>query len=268
VTTLVASDYRGALDFLRVLHDADEPPHDGASVSRPSSRPIPVPAHVLAALRRLIPSAIATYHAWDPVDGYRWELDGVSNSDVDPIWARYVDVMDQDPLPAGGRNAAGGRVAEAGRAIRFSDVLTLRELRRLDLHSEMCRPFGIDHVMKLFLAVGDTGASIVLESQRRPFSERDRELLDVLGPHLSLARRRWHALARPYPSSALGALSVRERDVLRLVAAGMTNREVGLALFIATGTVRKHLDNIYAKLDVRSRAQAVMVAAESLGEPG
>ena len=43
-------------------------------------------------------------------------------------------------------------------------------------------------------------------------------------------------------------------------------REVGLALFIATGTVRKHLDNIYAKLGVRSRAQAVMVAAESLRE--
>ncbi len=53
-----------------------------------------------------------------------------------------------------------------------------------------------------------------------------------------------------------------------LVAAGMTNHEVSLALFIATGTVRKHLDNIYAKLGARSRAQAVMMAAESLGEPG
>ena len=48
--------------------------------------------------------------------------------------------------------------------------------------------------------------------------------------------------------------------MLDLVAAGWTNREIGAMLFIATGTVRKHLDNTYAKLGVRSRAQAVAVA--------
>jgi len=42
----------------------------------------------------------------------------------------------------------------------------------------------------------------------------------------------------------------------------MTKREIAACLFIAHGTVRKHLDNIYAKLGVRSRAQAVAVTAE------
>ena len=244
MTALVAADYRGALDFLRVLHGAD-----GAG---------PFPAHVLAALRRLIPSAIGTYHEWDPAEGYRWTLDGAADADVRPVWSRYPDVMAQDPFPGGGPRAVGMPVAKVGEAFRFSDVLTLSQFKRLDLHAEICRPLGIDHVMKVFLAVGESGASFVLDSQRRPFSERDRELLEALAPHLTLARRR--GLARLGSSAAFEGLSPRERDVLRLVADGMTNREIGVALFIATGTVRKHLENIYAKLGVRSRAQAIAVA--------
>ena len=58
-------------------------------------------------------------------------------------------------------------------------------------------------------------------------------------------------------SSASALLRPREREILHLVASGMTNREIASVLFIAPGTVRKHLDNTYAKLGVRSRAQAV-----------
>ncbi|GHF20001.1 MULTISPECIES: response regulator transcription factor [Streptomyces] len=52
-------------------------------------------------------------------------------------------------------------------------------------------------------------------------------------------------------------LSRREVEVLRLVAKGLTNSEVGGTLFIAEGTVKRHLTNIYTKLGVRSRIQAV-----------
>jgi DNA-binding CsgD family transcriptional regulator len=149
-------------------------------------------------------------------------------------------------------------------ACRFSDVLSLRQFRRLDLHVEICRPLAIDHVMKLFFAVGDTGAGyLVLNSQRRQFSDRDRAVLDLLAPHLALIRQRSLSLAGPSLGSLAAdtRLSPREREILRLVASGMTNREIAACLFIAPGTVRKHLDNIYAKLGVRSRAQAVAVAA-------
>jgi len=53
------------------------------------------------------------------------------------------------------------------------------------------------------------------------------------------------------------ALSARELEVLRLVAAGSTNREAARALFISEATVKTHLLHIYAKLDVRDRASAV-----------
>jgi ATP/maltotriose-dependent transcriptional regulator MalT len=52
-------------------------------------------------------------------------------------------------------------------------------------------------------------------------------------------------------------LSQRELEVLRLVAAGHTNREAATRLFITEATVKTHLLNIYAKLDVNDRAAAV-----------
>lgn len=56
------------------------------------------------------------------------------------------------------------------------------------------------------------------------------------------------------------ALSSRELDVLRLVAAGETNREAARALFISEATIKTHLLHIYAKLEVRDRASAVAAA--------
>jgi DNA-binding CsgD family transcriptional regulator len=52
-------------------------------------------------------------------------------------------------------------------------------------------------------------------------------------------------------------LTAREREVLRLVADGRTNREVARSLWISPLTVRRHLENTFEKLGVRSRAAAV-----------
>jgi LuxR family maltose regulon positive regulatory protein len=57
-------------------------------------------------------------------------------------------------------------------------------------------------------------------------------------------------------------LSDRELEVLRLVADGLTNREIADRLIIGVGTVKTHLHNIYGKLEVRGRTQAVSHARE------
>lgn len=56
-------------------------------------------------------------------------------------------------------------------------------------------------------------------------------------------------------------LSVREKEILRLVASGYTSNEVGARLLISSMTVNTHLRNIYRKLQVRTRAQAVRFAS-------
>jgi DNA-binding NarL/FixJ family response regulator len=62
---------------------------------------------------------------------------------------------------------------------------------------------------------------------------------------------------------APGGLTPREVQVLRLVAAGKTNREIGAALVISEHTVARHLSNVFTKLDLPSRAAATAYAVEN-----
>jgi DNA-binding CsgD family transcriptional regulator len=64
------------------------------------------------------------------------------------------------------------------------------------------------------------------------------------------------------PTAPWAGLSSREVDVLRWVATGLTNAEVGERLFISPRTVNAHLTRIYSKLDVPSRGAAMRVALD------
>lgn len=71
------------------------------------------------------------------------------------------------------------------------------------------------------------------------------------------------------PTGLLEVLTDREVEVLRLVAAGLSNAEIAEALFISIATARTHVSRILAKLGARDRAQLVVVAFETgLVRPG
>ena len=65
---------------------------------------------------------------------------------------------------------------------------------------------------------------------------------------------------RQPPPPALATLTARETDVFRLIAAGLSNAEIGRELFISDTTVKTHVTRLLQKLDVRDRAQAIVLA--------
>jgi DNA-binding CsgD family transcriptional regulator len=248
VATLRHLDLQGVLGFLRQA---------GAEKG-----PDPFPPQILGLLRTLVPSDAVSWHEWS-VDGARSRY-AVSSVDPDrtaTVWEAYGAFRHQDPLP-GGVPGAGGAPAIVGRTVKLSDILSDRDFRRLDLYHYVCRPLGVDHVMKLFLPTRNGVArSLVFDRGGRDFSERDRAVVDVLQPYLlqleDNARARRFAATATTGDYAAPGLTPREREVLALVAEGKSNAEIAAELWIATGTVRVHLEHIYTKLDVKSRTAAL-----------
>jgi DNA-binding CsgD family transcriptional regulator len=136
---------------------------------------------------------------------------------------------------------AGGALATSRRA--------WSRWRELDAPYEAARCRMI--AARACLALGDEASALMeLDAARAAFAD--------LGA--------WHALADVEAESAAmhaehpGGLSAREVEVLRLVAAGATNRAIAGELYLSEKTVERHLSNIFAKLGVSSRAAATAFA--------
>ncbi|NUW30244.1 response regulator transcription factor [Nonomuraea sp. SMC257] len=83
----------------------------------------------------------------------------------------------------------------------------------------------------------------------------------------AVSRRLVEALSRAAPppvSACPDGLTVREVEVLRLAAGGLSNAEIGSALFIAETTVKTHINNAFAKIGVRNRTEAAAYARDRL----
>jgi DNA-binding NarL/FixJ family response regulator len=68
---------------------------------------------------------------------------------------------------------------------------------------------------------------------------------------------------RQAPPKAVDTLTTRERDVFRLIARGLSNAEIGHELFISDTTVKTHITRLLQKLDLRDRAQAIVLAYQT-----
>ncbi|GAA2011446.1 helix-turn-helix transcriptional regulator [Microbacterium ulmi] len=71
------------------------------------------------------------------------------------------------------------------------------------------------------------------------------------------------------PDAQVALLTPREKDVLALIGAGMSNAEIAADLFLGEGTIKTHISHIFTKLDLRDRAAAVVFAFDhELVRPG
>lgn len=218
------------------------------------------PSRVLVSIQRLIPSdAFVGYEEAEFGGGFR------------PI--EQVDVVGEPPTPAlietlrewGRQDPMHGLLhGRKERVLRLSDFVTRRQRRKLEYDALVWRPHGIDDGLRVWLpAPGSRVRSIYFERSGQNYTNRELTILTLLRPHL--LRMRANAAFRRRLKGRR-ALTARESEVLGWVASGRTNADIAAVLFVSPHTVRKHLENIFEKLNVRTRTAAAMYAS-SIPEP-
>jgi DNA-binding NarL/FixJ family response regulator len=135
--------------------------------------------------------------------------------------------------------------------------------------------FSADRLVYDALAAGASGF-LLKDSSREHLVQGIRTVAEghaLLDPAITRRLVERFVRAPPPPTSglpeALAALSVREIDVLRLVARGRSNAEIAAVLFLGETTVKTYLGRLQTKLGLRDRLQAVVLAYETgLVRPG
>jgi LuxR family maltose regulon positive regulatory protein len=134
---------------------------------------------------------------------------------------------------------------------------TTDAVKVLDRALQLAKPEGY---IRRFVDAGGAMAALLREANVRGIQRQSIASLLAAFPadHLqpSLINTTTHTLPQGE------TLTEREREVLRLLADGQSNQAIADALVLAVGTVKRHMNNIFAKLDVQSRLQAVARARE------
>jgi DNA-binding CsgD family transcriptional regulator len=144
--------------------------------------------------------------------------------------------------------------------IMTADFYSVREWHSTGMYTDHDHPQGFEHslVVRLPRALPPTAGPgryvqlSLIRGSGPEFSERDRAVLTLLRPQLEQAYLDAERRRNPVPQ-----LTPRHWDLLKLVAAGHTNTQIARRLGISDGTVRRHLENIYGRLQVSSRTAAV-----------
>jgi DNA-binding NarL/FixJ family response regulator len=160
--------------------------------------------------------------------------------------------------------------------VRMPDMDGIEATRRLpDQKILILTTFGLDEYILEALRAGASGFLLKdapvdeLLGAVRAVAAGDAQLSPAVTKRLldQVARR----LPAPveHDSTRLAELTPREREVLRLLALGMSNAEIAQALVVSDATVKTHVSSVLSKLDLRDRVQAVIFAYENgLVTPG
>ncbi|HEY7032077.1 MAG TPA: LuxR C-terminal-related transcriptional regulator [Thermomicrobiales bacterium] len=206
-------------------------------------------------------------------------LDAYDNDPLDFFALVAAAIQKIDPATAAGTQALlDGRDPPSAQAIvrsllediaahataqgRYGDLVEFAILQAL-AHKDDGDQTAALSALGRALAVGEPGGYV------RTFADEGEAVAPLLrhaaarSAHREYSKRLLAAIeglaARPFTpqSDSLEALSEREGEIMRLVAAGLSNRDIGQRLFISEKTVKKHMSNILGKLGAANRTQAV-----------
>ncbi|HEX8940668.1 MAG TPA: helix-turn-helix transcriptional regulator [Candidatus Limnocylindrales bacterium] len=143
-------------------------------------------------------------------------------------------------------------------ALRLSDVIGGGAFHRLPLYDEFLRHYRIERMLGTRIELSSwLWIDVMFHRSGSDFTRRDMTALDAVRPTVGRIAQRAELAPSVARGVALG-LTPREAEVLAWLGHGETNAGIGGLLFIAPGTVKKHLDAIYAKLGVGGRIEAAV----------
>ncbi|MFD0360501.1 response regulator [Nocardia sp. GCM10030253] len=190
----------------------------------------------------------------------------------------------EDDITVVGEATNGAEAVELARATRPDVVLMDIRMPRLDgirATGQIAETSGMEQVKVLILTTYDTDDNVfeALQAGASGFLLKDAgpaELLHairviaagdaLLAPRITRRLISQFATQRRAAKSAedrLAVLTDREREVLALVGQGMSNDEIGAALFLSPATARTHVSRAMVKLGARDRAQLVVIAYQT-----
>lgn len=122
-----------------------------------------------------------------------------------------------------------------------------------------------EHLVEAIRTVHEGHALLAPEVTRRVIEQRviEQRLTGVPDEPSAASPSRADAPVNPAAAAAIERLTEREREVLTLVGRGLTNAEIAATLFVGEATVKTHVSNCFAKLHLRDRVQAVIVAYDA-----
>jgi DNA-binding CsgD family transcriptional regulator len=234
------------------------------------------PETALPALGGLVGCDVITYNEIGPAPGEVHAVDYPSGVISSAGLESFASHVHEHPLVNHYRDTGDDRPA------KISDFLSRPRFHALGLYADFFRHIPVEHQIGVSLpAPGRKVVGLAFNRARGDFTETERDLLILLRDHMATALLRAYRRQRARQALTAGtspaagipadpaarepiALTEREAQILQLVALGRTNIAVARALGVSPRTVAKHLEHIYRKLDVTSRASAVFQATSVL----
>lgn len=218
-----------------------------------------VPGEVLVALSRLVPADHVTFFDIDGAkkttyllqnwDGAQAEADDETRVEPDLLFWQHFDQSPACCYPT--------RTGDDRTVVLRTDLESDLELRATGMWVDVTHVHPRYEMLCWMPVHGTRSPRFIFWRDTVDYSERERLLITLLRPHLVEMRER-------YARAALSPLTPRQRELMRLVADGRSNAQIASALYLSPHTVRKHLENIFERLGVSTRAAAVA----RVNEPG